>query len=65
VAELSRRGLTAAVKEAVVEVTIDHDADVDIVRDAIADLGLALNRLSHRLGSLDEVFLAQAAGARS
>ena len=43
--------------DGLVEVTIDGDADLDRLRDAIAELGLPLYRLSTRLTSLDDVFL--------
>jgi ABC-2 type transport system ATP-binding protein len=60
VAALGHRGLTAHAVDGMVEVATTAEADVDVIRDAIADLGLPLNRLSTRLGSLDEVFLARA-----
>jgi hypothetical protein len=43
-------------------VTIDSDAQIDLLRDVIADLGLPLYRLTSRLTSLDEVFLERAEG---
>jgi ABC-2 type transport system ATP-binding protein len=52
--------LTATVVEGVVEVTLDKEDDLDVLRDVIADLGLPLHRLSTRLTSLDEVFLDRA-----
>ena len=54
--------LPAAVAEGYVEVTIDGDAQIDLLRDVIADLGLPLYRLTSRLTSLDEVFLERAEG---
>jgi ABC-2 type transport system ATP-binding protein len=54
--------LPAAVAEGYVEVTIDGDAQIDVLRDVIADLGLPLYRLTSRLTSLDEVFLERAEG---
>jgi len=54
--------LPAAVAEGYVEVTIDGDAHIDLLRDVIADLGLPLYRLTSRLTSLDEVFLERAEG---
>ena len=40
--------------------TVDGDADLDMLRDVIAELELPLYRLSTRLTSLDEVFLRRA-----
>ena len=45
--------------------TIDGDAQLDALRDVIADLELPLHRLSTRLTSLDEVFLGRATGGAS
>jgi ABC-2 type transport system ATP-binding protein len=39
------------------EVTVTGDADLDTIRDVVADLGLPLHRLTHRLTSLDDVFV--------
>jgi ABC-2 type transport system ATP-binding protein len=64
VAGLSRIGLDAAATDGRVEVGIDGEADVERVRDVVADLGLPLYQLSTRLTSLDEVFLRRA-GTRS
>jgi ABC-2 type transport system ATP-binding protein len=63
VAGLTTRSLTAVAADGVVEVTVEGDADMDIVRDVIAELGLPLYRLSTRLTSLDEVFLRRYEGA--
>ena len=52
-------GLDAREADGVVEVTIDDEADLDTIRDALADLELPLHRLTTGLGSLDEVFLRQ------
>ena len=60
VAELAGRGLRAGLVDGHVEVSIDGDADLDVVRDAVAGLGLPLYRLGSRLISLDEVFLQRA-----
>ncbi|MGI8685536.1 MAG: ABC transporter ATP-binding protein [Acidimicrobiales bacterium] len=60
VAELARRGLSAGVVDGRVEATIEGDGQLDVVRDAIAELGLPLYRLGSRLTSLDEVFLQRA-----
>jgi ABC-type uncharacterized transport system ATPase subunit len=59
---LGREGLEAEVVDGVVEVTVSDDADLDLVRDVLAELRLPLYRLGSRLTSLDEVFLRQAAG---
>ena len=55
--------LPAVADDGVVEVTIDGDHDLDMLRDVIADLELPLYRLSTRLTSLDEVFLRRAGSA--
>ena len=57
VAGLSRVNMTAVAAEELVEVTLDGDHQMDMLRDVIADLGLPLYRLTTRLTSLDEVFL--------
>jgi ABC-2 type transport system ATP-binding protein len=62
VAALERTNLRAAAADGLVEVGIDGDAQLDLLRDVIAALELPLYRLSTRLTSLDEVFLRQAEG---
>ena len=62
VAGLAHVALPAVASDGVVEVTIDGDQQMDILRDVIAELGLPLYRLSTRLTSLDEVFLRRAEG---
>jgi ABC-2 type transport system ATP-binding protein len=57
---LAARGLEAVAGPGSVDVQIDGDDDVDRVRDAIADLGLPLHRMTSRLTSLDDVFLDKA-----
>lgn len=57
VAGLARLGLSAVAIDGVVEVAVDGDRAMDVVRDVIADLELPLFRLSTRLTSLDEVFV--------
>jgi ABC-2 type transport system ATP-binding protein len=57
VGALAARGVAAAVDELLVEVTVRSDDDLDAIRDAVAELGLPLHRLSSRAGSLDEAFL--------
>ena len=51
---------SAVATEGVVEVQIDGDDDLDMLRDLIAQLELPLYRLSTRVTSLDEVFLHRA-----
>jgi len=60
VAVLMALGMNAAVVDSTVEVTVAAEGDVDAIRDAIADLGLPLHRLSNRFRSLDDVFLTAA-----
>jgi len=60
VAALMALGMNAAVVDSTVEVTVAAEGDVDAIRDAIADLGLPLHRLSNRFRSLDDVFLTAA-----
>ena len=60
VTALLARGMNAAVVEDTVEVTVDAASEVDGIRDAIADLGLPLHRLSNRFRSLDDVFVTAA-----
>jgi hypothetical protein len=48
------------VAHGVVEVQVDGDADLDTVRDVVAELGLPLHRMTTRLSSLDDVFLDRA-----
>jgi ABC-2 type transport system ATP-binding protein len=57
---LTARGLEATEGIGTVEVQVDGEDDIDTVRDAIAELGLPLHRLSTRLTSLDDVFLSKA-----
>jgi ABC-2 type transport system ATP-binding protein len=60
---LARRSLSATEGPGVVEVAIDGDDDLDVVRDVVAELGLPLHRMSTRLTSLDEVFVDAANSA--
>ncbi|MDQ3107300.1 MAG: ABC transporter ATP-binding protein [Actinomycetota bacterium] len=60
VARLATAGLTATISAGLVEVQVQGDADIDAVRDAVAELGLPLHRMTTRLTSLDEVFLDRA-----
>ncbi len=60
VATLAERGAAAAVDGNLVVVAIEGDVVFDLVRDAIADLGLSVRRLERRTASLEDVFLAGA-----
>lgn len=60
VALLQSQGLTATAGSSTVEVQVLDDADIDRVRDAVAELGLPLHRMTSRLTSLDDVFLDKA-----
>lgn len=64
VAALAARSLAAVETAGAVEVQVTGDADLDVVRDVVADLGLPLHRMSSRIGSLDEVFVDRATQAR-
>jgi ABC-2 type transport system ATP-binding protein len=56
-AALAAQGLAVALDDAgTLEVTITGDADLDIIRDVVADLNLPLHKLTNRLTSLDDVF---------
>ena len=57
VAGLGRAGVSAVAVDDYVEATVDDEAQMDVVRDVIADLELPLFRLSTRLRSLDEAFV--------
>jgi ABC-2 type transport system ATP-binding protein len=61
VAALTKIGIHASADEHLVEVTVEGDHQMDVLRDVISDLGLPLYRLTTRLTSLDEVFLRLAA----
>ncbi len=63
VAGLTKVGLASVAEDGLVEVTIEGDDHMDVVRDVVAELGLPLYRLSTRLTSLDEVFLRRAGSA--
>jgi ABC-2 type transport system ATP-binding protein len=55
-AELARRGLEPRPYERAVLVRLEGDATYDSVRDAVADLGLPLNRLEQRRRRIEELF---------
>src|SRR5919199_62356 len=61
VAALGLRQLGAHLVDGTIEVAVRGDDDLDVIRDAVAELGLPLHRLSTRVGTLDEVFLRRAA----
>ncbi len=57
-AALTARGLAVTADHtATIEVTVTGDADLDAIRDVVADLELPLHRLANRLTSLDDVFV--------
>jgi len=60
VATLTERGVAAAVDGRTIVVALEGDVVFDLVRDAIADLGLPVRRLERRTASLEDVFLAGA-----
>ena len=61
VAALARRGVAAVSVEGLVEATVGNDAEMDLLRDVVAELELPLFRLSTRLTSLDEAFVRRSA----
>jgi len=64
VALLGDRSLEVTLVHDLLEVQIASEDELDVVRDAVAELGLPLHRMSTRLASLDEVFLDRAGGSR-
>ena len=62
-AELSSKGLAPVRYQRALLVQLDGDGTFDTVRDAIADLGLPLNRLEQRRHRLEELFSEDAAPA--
>jgi ABC-2 type transport system ATP-binding protein len=64
VAALQAAAIPAAAVDGFVEVTIDGDEQLDLLRNTIADLELPLYRLATRLTSLDEVFVSMSASAQ-
>ncbi|HEX2047086.1 MAG TPA: hypothetical protein VHF27_04930, partial [Acidimicrobiales bacterium] len=60
-AGLEARGLAVSVDDVgAAEVVVAGDADLDTIRDVVAELGLPLHKLTNRLTSLDEVFVDRA-----
>lgn len=62
VSGLRSMGLTADATDGLVDVAVEGDHHMDLVRDLIAALGLPLHRLTTRVTSLDDVFLRRAGG---
>jgi ABC-2 type transport system ATP-binding protein len=58
-AELAHRGLAPRPAERGLLVRIEGDATYDMVRDAVADLGLPLNRLEQQRRRVEELFRDQ------
>jgi ABC-2 type transport system ATP-binding protein len=61
-AALSLRGVTARPDGRALLVRLEGDATYDAVRDAIADLGLPLNRLEQRRRRVEELFRGEPTG---
>ncbi|MEX2293438.1 MAG: ABC transporter ATP-binding protein [Acidimicrobiales bacterium] len=57
---LGQRSIVASIVNGLVQIAIDDEADTDLVRDVVAELGLPLHRMAARLTSLDDVFLDRA-----
>jgi ABC-2 type transport system ATP-binding protein len=55
-AELAARGLEPRRSGRGLLIRIDGDATYDVVRDAVADLGLPLNRLERQRRRVEELF---------
>jgi ABC-2 type transport system ATP-binding protein len=62
-AELGRRGLEPVPYQKALLVKLAGDGTYDTVRDAVADLGLPLNRMEQRRHRLEELFRQDAAPA--
>ncbi len=60
IAALAERGLEAKEADGAVQVTVSGEDDLDLIRDAVAELALPLHRLSSRRTSLDDVFVGNA-----
>jgi len=60
VALASRHLVLTTDETGTVEVSVSDDADLDTIRDVVAELGLPLYRLTNRLTSLDDVFVHRA-----
>jgi ABC-2 type transport system ATP-binding protein len=57
---LAAQGLASSLIDGTVEVSAANEHTADVVRDAVADLGLPLYRLSSQVTSLDDVFVRHA-----
>jgi ABC-2 type transport system ATP-binding protein len=57
-ARLQRSGVAAVADGERVVVALEGDVVYDLVRDALADLGVGLRRMERRVSSLEDVFLA-------
>jgi ABC-2 type transport system ATP-binding protein len=57
--ELRKRGLDAQSQERAVLVRLTGEDTYDVVRDAVADLGLPLNRMEQRRHRIEELFREQ------
>ena len=55
-AELTRRGLRPVPQQRGLLVQLAGDQTYDVVRDAVADLGLPLNRMEQRRHRIEELF---------
>ncbi len=58
-AELARRGASCRPDGKVLLVELDGEATYDLIRDAVADLGLPLNRLEQQRRRVEELFADQ------
>jgi ABC-2 type transport system ATP-binding protein len=60
-AALAGRGLSVTTEDGItLEVVVAGDADLDAIRDLVAELDLPLHRLTNRLTSLDDAFVHRA-----
>jgi len=55
-AEFARRGVASRPDGRALLIRLEGDATFDLVRDAVADLGLPLNRLERRRRRVEELF---------
>jgi ABC-2 type transport system ATP-binding protein len=62
VAALTASGLAAELRDGHVDVHVTGEAELDAIRDVVADLGLPMYRMSPAATSLDDVFLRLAGG---
>jgi ABC-2 type transport system ATP-binding protein len=64
-AMLNEAGIAAVADGERVVVALEGDVVYDVVRDAVATLGLGLRRMQPRTSSLEDVFLAAGSGVLS